>query len=81
MSNPYQIPNTSYIILEDGTVARRLKPRTRNKTLHWSIKLDGKLRSLNQKVIDDVRNGLDIRTYVLENDAKTSAENTNEASE
>ena len=51
---PVPIKDTRYIILHDGTVAARLKPRRKGNINYWSLNLGGRLQVLTQKTIDDL---------------------------
>jgi len=51
---PVRIPDSSYIILHDGTVARLLKPRKKGNITYWSMNLGGHLKVLTQKTIDEL---------------------------
>jgi|LakMenE01Jun11ns_1017448.scaffolds.fasta_scaffold7997267_2 hypothetical protein len=54
---PVPIKETRYIILHDGTVAARLKPRRKGKINYWSLTVNGHLKVLNQQRIDDIAAG------------------------
>jgi hypothetical protein len=54
---PVPIKETRYIILHDGTVAARLKPRMKGKINYWSIRKDGRTLVMNQQSIDDLAAG------------------------
>jgi hypothetical protein len=54
---PVPIKETRYIILHDGTVAARLKPRRKGNINYWSLSVNGHLKVLNQQSIDDLAAG------------------------
>ena len=54
---PVPIQGTRYIILHDGTVAARLKPRRQGNINYWSLSVNGHLKVLNQQSIDDLAAG------------------------
>jgi hypothetical protein len=41
------ISDTEYVVLSDGTVARRLKPTVVNDHPYYNVNIDGKLRRLS----------------------------------
>lgn len=43
------IPDTEYVVLSDGSVARRLKPYVVNKTVSYNMMLDGVLRRVSSR--------------------------------
>lgn len=51
---PYRIKDSEYIILHDGAVARLLKPRKKGNINYWSLSIDGRLKVMTQKSIDEL---------------------------
>jgi hypothetical protein len=51
---PVRIKDSAYVILHDGTVARLLKPRKKGNITYWSMNLDGRLKVMTQKSIDEL---------------------------
>ena len=49
-----ELTGSSYIVLSDGTVARKLKPRVAGQTRYWFLSHDNHLRCLSQKAIDEM---------------------------
>lgn len=49
-----ELAGSSYIVLADGTVARKLKPRPSGATRYWYLSHDGHLRCVSQKTIDSM---------------------------
>lgn len=60
-----ELSGSSYIVLQDGTVARKLKPRTlmaydpKNDKItgprrYWFLSHEGRLRCVSQKTIDEM---------------------------
>jgi hypothetical protein len=43
------IPDTEYVVLSDGTVARRLKPYVVNTKVSYNMMLDGVLRRVSSR--------------------------------
>jgi hypothetical protein len=43
------IPDTEYVVLSDGTVARRLKPYVVNSKVSYNMMLDGVLRRVSSR--------------------------------
>lgn len=44
-----QFGNTSYIFLEDGSVARLLKPTYIHRQVYFNLLLDGKMKRMNRQ--------------------------------
>lgn len=44
-----QVPNTSYILLSDGTVARLLKPTAIHKQIYFNLIIGGKMKRMNKQ--------------------------------
>ena len=49
-----ELAGSSYIVLHDGTVARKLKPRPAGTTRYWFLSHDGRLRCVSQKTVDEM---------------------------
>ena len=49
-----ELNGSSYIVLSDGTVARKLKPRLAGQTRYWFLSHDNHLRCISQKTIDEM---------------------------
>lgn len=50
-----ELSGSSYIVLQDGTVARKLKPRTlTGSTRYWFLSYEGRLRCVSQKTVDEM---------------------------
>ena len=49
-----ELSGSSYIVLSDGTVARKLKPRLAGQTRYWFLSHDNHLRCISQKTIDEM---------------------------
>ena len=49
-----ELSGSSYIVLADGTVARKLKPRPAGTTRYWFLSHDGRLRCVSQKTVDEM---------------------------
>lgn len=47
------IPDTEYVLLSDGTVARRLKPYVVNTKVSYNMMLHGRLRRVSAKSLLD----------------------------
>jgi hypothetical protein len=50
---PVRIVGTRYLILHDGTVVSALKPRRKGNLNYWSLCIDGHLKVVTQKTIDE----------------------------
>lgn len=64
MSNQYiTVPNTSYILLSDGTVARLLKPCPIHRQVYFNLIINGKMKRMNKQDVlsafkkDETTNG------------------------
>jgi len=44
-----KVPNTSYILLSDGTVARLLKPTAIHKQIYFNLIINGKMKRMNKQ--------------------------------
>ena len=50
-----ELSGSSYIVLQDGTVARKLKPRTlTGSTRYWFLSHEGRLRCVSQSTVDEM---------------------------
>ena len=49
-----ELAGSSYIVLADGTVARKLKPRPAGTTRYWFLSHEGRLKSVSQKTVDQM---------------------------
>jgi hypothetical protein len=49
-----ELSGSSYIVLSDGTVARKLKPRLSGATRYWFLSHDNRLRCVTQKTVDEM---------------------------
>lgn len=49
-----ELNGSSYIVLSDGTVARKLKPRLAGQTRYWFLSHENHLRCISQKTIDEM---------------------------
>lgn len=49
-----ELSGSSYIVLSDGTVARKLKPRPAGNTRYWFLSHEGRLRCISQKTVDEM---------------------------
>ena len=49
-----ELTGSSYIVLQDGSVARRLKPKTVGETRYWFLSHEGHLKCLSQRRIDEM---------------------------
>jgi hypothetical protein len=50
MSKTYiKVPDTSYILLSDGTVARLLKPTAIHKQIYFNLIINGKMKRMNKQ--------------------------------
>jgi hypothetical protein len=49
-----ELSGSSYIVLSDGTVARKLKPRPAGVTRYWFLSHEGRLRCVSQKTVDEM---------------------------
>lgn len=49
-----ELSGSSYIVLSDGSVARRLKPRKYGETRYWFLSHEGRLKCLSQKSVDEL---------------------------
>lgn len=49
-----ELAGSSYIVLHDGTVARKLKPRLVGETRYWFLSSKGHLRCVSQKTVDEL---------------------------
>ena len=49
-----ELAGSSYIVLHDGTVARKLKPRLVGETRYWFLSSKGHLRCFSQKTVDEL---------------------------
>jgi hypothetical protein len=49
-----ELSGSSYIVLSDGTVARKLKPRLSGATRYWFLSHDNHLRCVTQKTVDEM---------------------------
>jgi hypothetical protein len=49
-----ELSGSSYIVLSDGTVARKLKPRLAGQTRYWFLSHENHLRCISQKTIDEM---------------------------
>jgi hypothetical protein len=49
-----ELTGSSYIVLQDGTLARKLKPRFAGQTRYWFLSHEGRLKCLSQKTIDEM---------------------------
>ena len=49
-----ELEGSSYIVLHDGSVARRLKPRIYGNTRYWFLSHENHLRCISQKAIDEM---------------------------
>jgi hypothetical protein len=49
-----ELSGSSYIVLSDGTVARKLKPRPAGQTRYWFLSHDNHLRCVSQKTVDEM---------------------------
>jgi len=49
-----ELAGSSYIVLADGTVARKLKPRPAGNTRYWFLYHEGRLRGIRQKSVDEM---------------------------
>jgi len=47
----YQYPDSEYIILQDGNVARLLKPTPINNQVYYNLILDGKMKRVNKTLL------------------------------
>ncbi len=54
-----KIKDTRYIILDDGTIVRLLKPRVKNGVHYWNLVIGGKLKAYSQKTINKIKEGKD----------------------
>ncbi len=50
-----KIKDTKYIILDDGTVVRILKPRVKNGVHYWNLVIGGKLKAFSEKTIKKIK--------------------------
>jgi hypothetical protein len=50
-----ELSGSSYIVLSDGTVARKLKPRPAGQTRYWFLSHENHLRCISQKTIDEMK--------------------------
>jgi len=50
-ANYYCYPNSQYIILSNGTVARILKPTALNNQIYYNLILDGKNKRVNKEAL------------------------------
>lgn len=49
-----ELAGSSYIVLQDGSVARRLKPKLVGETRYWFLSHEGHLKCLSQRRIDEM---------------------------
>jgi hypothetical protein len=49
-----ELSGSSYVVLSDGTVARKLKPRLSGATRYWFLSHDNHLRCVTQKTVDEM---------------------------
>ena len=49
-----ELSGSSYIVLQDGSVARRLKPKVVGETRYWFLSHEGHLKCLSQRRIDEM---------------------------
>ena len=49
-----EISGYSYVVLSDGTVARKLKPRVSGSSRSWFLSHDNRLRCVTQKTVDEM---------------------------
>ena len=49
-----ELAGSSYIVLNDGSVARRLKPKLVGETRYWFLSHEGHLKCLSQRRIDEM---------------------------
>lgn len=49
-----ELAGSSYIVLADGTVARKLKPRIAGQTRYWFLSHENRLRCVSQKTVDEM---------------------------
>jgi hypothetical protein len=47
----YKYPNSEYIILQDGNVARLLKPTPINNQVYYNLILDGEMKRINKRLL------------------------------
>ena len=50
-----ELAGSSYIVLADGTVARKLKPRVTPSGNFWHLSTDGRIRVVSQKTIEHLK--------------------------
>ena len=51
-----EIAGSSYIVLSDGTVARKLKPRlTPTGGVYWNLSADGRIKVVSQKTLEELK--------------------------
>lgn len=49
-----ELTGSSYIVLADGSVARKLKPRMVGTSRFWFLSHAGSLRCVSQKTVDEI---------------------------
>jgi len=49
-----ELSGSSYVVLSDGTVARKLKPRVSGSSRSWFLSHDNRLRCVTQKTVDEM---------------------------
>jgi len=49
-----ELSGSSYVVLSDGTVARKLKPRVSGSSRSWFLSHDNHLRCVTQKTVDEM---------------------------